>query len=632
MAFDIQKALADGHSPAEISDYLGQRYGFNVAAARADGHSDADILQHLAQKQSDVTSLHENRLRSAQAAVAAEQQRAAPLSLGDKIGVGADLAAAGLSKAIVGGTVGGAAGLGARLTNQDPEAAKAWVDRNMVYHPQTAEGEGIAGDIQAGAGKVLAPVGDAISSADAAVGQYAGKGVQRVLRQTLGTAGDIASVIPGVAAGAEAAQLARAVKAAQEAKLASTPLEIAEASGNKALPSAVNNGTAVGDKPSLLARAAEIAGGSRELQASFIKSNLANSNDLAAQGIGLAPKTILTDAAIAKAKQPFAATYNQIRKYVPPAPLSQDTQAAIMAAGRGTNSKLELPANIQKIKDQLATGNVDWTSNEVLDTMSDLRNKATKDLMSSDSDIVARGHAQMDIARALENHLDEQLNGNRYLVTPEEFRDARTGFAKIYTVDNARHGYDVNPQEIANYGRETKLAKGQSANTGELAIIESNATHLPQTAEGKPLGPMEISPASKGGAIGRALLYGPRMGLRKAVSLTRGETTGIAARDNPALANFFQKDRPPARPDLQLTQSPGPVVEPHQPSLPELGDMSSPMAESTQNPRTVLGLQPPPGKVGMTPRQGVMDLGQGDDYLATAIPTVDEIIRKLRGE
>ena len=47
MAFDVNKALSDGHSESDVVNYLAKDSKFNVAKAREDGHSDRDILQHL---------------------------------------------------------------------------------------------------------------------------------------------------------------------------------------------------------------------------------------------------------------------------------------------------------------------------------------------------------------------------------------------------------------------------------------------------------------------------------------------------------------------------------------------------------------------------------------------------------
>jgi len=50
MAFDVQGALKDGYSPAEIADYLASKRNFDVAAARKDGVSDDEIISHLASR------------------------------------------------------------------------------------------------------------------------------------------------------------------------------------------------------------------------------------------------------------------------------------------------------------------------------------------------------------------------------------------------------------------------------------------------------------------------------------------------------------------------------------------------------------------------------------------------------
>ena len=50
MAFDVQGALKDGYSPAEIADYLASKSNFDVAAARKDGYTDDEILGHLSSR------------------------------------------------------------------------------------------------------------------------------------------------------------------------------------------------------------------------------------------------------------------------------------------------------------------------------------------------------------------------------------------------------------------------------------------------------------------------------------------------------------------------------------------------------------------------------------------------------
>ena len=47
MAFDVQGALKDGYSPAEIADYLASKRNFDVGSARKDGVSDDEIINHL---------------------------------------------------------------------------------------------------------------------------------------------------------------------------------------------------------------------------------------------------------------------------------------------------------------------------------------------------------------------------------------------------------------------------------------------------------------------------------------------------------------------------------------------------------------------------------------------------------
>jgi len=50
MAFDVQGALKDGYSPAEIADYLASKRNFDIEAARKDGFTDDEILGHLSSR------------------------------------------------------------------------------------------------------------------------------------------------------------------------------------------------------------------------------------------------------------------------------------------------------------------------------------------------------------------------------------------------------------------------------------------------------------------------------------------------------------------------------------------------------------------------------------------------------
>jgi hypothetical protein len=67
MAFDVQGALKDGYSPAEIADYLASKRNFDIAGARKDGFTDDEILGHLA-----------SRVAAPKAAPVEEPQAAAP--------------------------------------------------------------------------------------------------------------------------------------------------------------------------------------------------------------------------------------------------------------------------------------------------------------------------------------------------------------------------------------------------------------------------------------------------------------------------------------------------------------------------------------------------------------------------
>lgn len=110
MAFDIEGAKKSGYSDAEIADHLAQDSGFDIAAARKSGYSDAELLSHLSQNQakyqdpnSDIPQVDENGVPL--------PGRPQPSGSGTQLSL-IENPVVGGAEALVGGTIGGLAGLG----------------------------------------------------------------------------------------------------------------------------------------------------------------------------------------------------------------------------------------------------------------------------------------------------------------------------------------------------------------------------------------------------------------------------------------------------------------------------------------------------------------------------------------
>ena len=59
MPFNVEGAIAEGYSPAEIADHLASTRNFNIKGAREEGYSDDEIIQHLSKKSTKASKASE---------------------------------------------------------------------------------------------------------------------------------------------------------------------------------------------------------------------------------------------------------------------------------------------------------------------------------------------------------------------------------------------------------------------------------------------------------------------------------------------------------------------------------------------------------------------------------------------
>lgn len=630
-----------------------------IEQARKEGNSDVEARATAAYRREsmpvDVRAEHENRLGVAQTALADEQNRQGPTSLLHKALAAADLGLAGVS-GIATPALAGAARIEATALrnagmNTDPaRVQQAILDRGYKTH--AGYGADVGAAVSEGIGKTVAPVVEPVVAANKSFLDHLSPEWKAKIQDLEGYTGAVTAASP-FAPGAGSLLKRSLAERLPSQVVAETAPDIARAAGLNVSPSTVAHLTGAGETPSRVRQALETVGGEHATHADNILRNRPVITDIALQDVGLPPQfkvpntvTGLEDT-LAKAAEPFAATYSRVRSVLGPGAVPVDDLATpISQIGRGTESMARVPPIVEAEKahylEQLATPK---SGGQLLDTMSDLRSKGFKDLLSEDTDIQARGHARLEIAKLMEGKLTAVADRVDPTLSAD-FKKARTGFAKLYTADAARVGNDIDPQAIR------KIGERAGTNTGGMQLIEHMATHfepdlqvaVPAASNGTQI--VRAAALGGGGAVGGTLgmaLGGPAGAIAGALAPTAASKVARmlvratnGAREVPQIRlgrslERYYKDAPVRKVDpFNLEPSPG-DFQAHQPPLQGFNDLDTPLAESTQNPRTTLNLKQPPGPV-IQPRQGELSLSDPNLYIDPASPGADEIIAALQAE
>lgn len=385
-----------------------------------------------------------------------------------------DVAASGLSHAIVAPAVEGIAGTAARLFNHDPAQAKANADRLFVYHAQTPQGQHLIDQVSQAAAPVTGAVGGAVNSARDFVGKYGGHEAQRILDQVGGTVSDIAGAVPlGGALAHGVSELGAAARpVADAAEVARTPDQLAHAGGYTIPPSVLD--TTTGAKPpNGLQKVLEAIGDRPTVRRGDIINAKAQTNNLVRQANNVPADKLLSPASLTEAKAPHIAVYREAEKAVPQAlPMDKQYQADIAQAGSHTDSLRPTPAAVEKERagaEQIQQAN----GSQLMATVSDYRAKGYKGKASPDPDQQAIGKTQLDIANALEAQLKRHLDVSNPGLA-ERFQGARTGFAKIEDAQAALVGHDIDPVIMR------RLADNNPGISGEYRYIADMAERFPK--------------------------------------------------------------------------------------------------------------------------------------------------------
>lgn len=284
--------------------------------------------------------------------------------------------------------------------------------------------------------------------------------------------------------------------------------------------------------------------------------NQARFTEMAAKKIG-APD--LTEASIAKAKEPHAATYDLAESVLNDKPTPPGLEKVLREALDAT--KLERP------RGQVPT---------VTGTIGALRRRANKRINTDNPDTQAAGYADRNMADALEEEFGKALESAGEPQLFKQYQDARKGFAQIHDVETATHGGQIDAHKLKQLGQKVKLS-------GELKLIADAAAHVPNVTKHS-----TTTAARAGGEIESS-----REGIIKAGAKGLVRSLGIPGTDLTMNVGSGKFQRSLGKPNEARTSYYGETPPENVPRTPEQQDLD--LAEALQ-------LQQPPGAVGTPPR------------------------------
>ena len=201
-------------------------------------------------------------------------------------------------------------------------------------------------------------------------------------------------------------------------------------------------------------------------------------NVIAANEAGHAPGQISYEG-LASAREPANAVYNRVARALPEGPLDAQAMAQIEAAGAPAGGRItagspQAQAHISVLRDQLGNPARPPTGDMIVNELRALRQEGFKNAASEDVSNQSLGKAQLDMAKALEGHIERNLPAGGD-VTLDQFQAARQALAKNYTVQSALHGNDVDLQALGRAHRaDPELMTGGLKTLADFA--EKNPT------------------------------------------------------------------------------------------------------------------------------------------------------------
>ncbi len=443
-------------------------------------------------------------------------------------GVG-DAALSGVSKVatgVVGAPIALANRLIAALSGGDgqmaADAAHEYVNRTFGHDTQTPVGKHIGAAVQA----ALAPLGES-ANADKQLleqgGQKLGLPAGAVSNQLseagdiAGTAGLAAPLAAGARASTEAADLA-----AQNAP-AATPAARLAAGGWKMRPSDVAKLTP-GGQPTMGGGALQSVVGDQAAAQAIGPQNalLAQQKAASATGIQLDQHGLIQPSAVADAKAPHAAVYEQMAG-VPGDTTPDSYTQALQKIRSDPTLAPETQAAVDKLVDLHSEVGDSASASASIKT---LRQKGSNLIGNDNPDFQDRGYAMKGISNALEDVLEQRATDSGQPELAAQFQQARKSYAQISNVEDASKAGMVDPQKLLR-------ARDKGAPlTGPLADIANAAEQLPDVVRHQHSfsGGASDVPTTLAGAVqgilrnigGRKILQGPYQQSLKGVAPPTG--------------------------------------------------------------------------------------------------------------
>lgn len=193
---------------------------------------------------------------------------------------------------------------------------------------------------------------------------------------------------------------------------------------------------------------------------------------------GVPAGTPLTYESLALAREPANAVYNRVAAVLPPGPLDAAAMQRVAGAGSPTGLVTTSEAaqrQIQNIGTQLGQP---MTGEQMVNNLRSLRQEGFRRVASEDVDQQMIGRAQLEMARAIEDHIGRNLPANGP-VSIDQFLQARVALAKNHTVEAALRGNDVDLTAIARAQRhDPELLTGGLQTAAEFANANPPVTGL----------------------------------------------------------------------------------------------------------------------------------------------------------
>lgn len=206
----------------------------------------------------------------------------------------------------------------------------------------------------------------------------------------------------------------------------------------------------------------------------LIGHNAELGNAVSAAEAGHAPDAPMSYESLAKAREAPSTVYNRVARGLPDGGLDDISRKAVENAGspeggRMTKGSPQAQQVITDLKAQMLDPNRTFTGQQMVNELRGLRQEGFVNAASDDVSNQQLGKAQLDVARALEDHISRNLpkGGD---VTIEQFKAARKELAKNWSVQASLRGSDVDLRAIGRvYRADPELLDGGLKMLGEFA-------------------------------------------------------------------------------------------------------------------------------------------------------------------